>query len=246
MKVLGVIPARYHSQRLPGKVLLPLRGKPMVQHVYERAQKVFGEDLIVATDDMRVVEAVESFRGHVMMTRTTHTSGTERVSEVAEKTQYDAYVNIQADEPFIEPEQLIMLREMLQRYPLVSLFHRIHVLDELLSPSVVKVIVDKEGKALYFSRSLIPHPRGLPLNSPELVGRIGYFRHVGIYGYHRKTLLEIVSLASCPLEEVEQLEQLRWLYHGYPIWLRETSHRSFAVDTPEDYEAAQKMAEILL
>lgn len=246
MRVLGVIPARYHSQRLPGKVLLPLRGKPIVQHVYERAQPVFGEHLIVATDDMRVVEAVEAFGGRALMTRTTHTSGTERIGEVAERLIYDAYVNIQADEPFLEAEQLRLLLSALERHPLVTLMHRIHQMEELLSPSVVKVVTDKEGRALYFSRSLIPHPREVSLTSAEALARFRYFRHVGLYGYHRSVLMELVALSPAPIEEAEQLEQLRWLYHGYAIWVRETAHRSVAIDTPEDYERAQKLAETLL
>ncbi|MCS7162891.1 MAG: 3-deoxy-manno-octulosonate cytidylyltransferase [Bacteroidia bacterium] len=246
MRVLGVIPARYHSQRLPGKVLLPLRGKPMVQHVYERAQPVFQDALLVATDDMRVVEAVERFGGRAIMTRTTHASGTERVAEVAEKFIYDAYVNIQADEPFLEAKQLILLLEALQRYPLVTLMTRIHQLEELLTPSVVKVIPNKEGKALYFSRAIIPCPRDLPLTSPEILTRFAYYRHVGLYGYHRSVLMEIVALSPVPMEEAEQLEQLRWLYHGYEIWVRETPFRTFSVDTPEDYARAQQLAETLL
>ncbi|MCS7297438.1 MAG: 3-deoxy-manno-octulosonate cytidylyltransferase [Bacteroidia bacterium] len=246
MRVLGVIPARYHSQRLPGKVLLPLRGKPIVQHVYEQAQPVFGSDLLVATDDMRVVEAVEAFGGRAVMTRSTHLSGTERVGEVAEKFIYDAYVNIQADEPFIDQEQLRAILRLLQKYPLVSLMSRLHKLEELLSPSVVKVVVNKEGKALYFSRSLVPHPRDFPLTSSEILTRYKYFRHIGIYGYHRSVLMEIVMLSPAPLEEVEQLEQLRWLYHGYSIYLQETPYRGPGIDTQEEYEMAQRLAERLL
>lgn len=246
MRVLGVIPARYHSQRLPGKVLLPLRDKPIVQHVYERARQVFGDDLIVATDDMRVVSAVESFGGKVLMTRSTHTSGTERVGEVAERFIYDAYVNIQADEPFIEPEHLQTIVNLLAQYPLVSLMTRIHRLEDLFSPSVVKVVLDKEGRALYFSRTLIPHPRDLPLTSPEIAARYGYFRHIGLYGYRRSVLMEIVALSTAPPEEIEQLEQLRWLYHGYPIRLEEISYRGIGIDTNEDYEMAKKLAETLL
>ncbi|GIV25792.1 MAG: 3-deoxy-manno-octulosonate cytidylyltransferase [Bacteroidia bacterium] len=246
MRVLGVIPARYHSQRLPGKVLLPLRGKPIIYHVYERAREVFGEDLLVATDDMRVVQAVESFGGRAVMTRTTHTSGTERLGEVAERFVYDAYVNIQADEPFLHPQQLVLIREALQRRPLVTLMHRILDYEELMSPSVVKVVTDKEGRALYFSRALIPHPRDLPLTSAEMLSKVGYFRHVGLYGYWRSTLIEIVAVSPCPLEEAEQLEQLRWLYHGYSIWVEETPYRSFAIDTPEEYERAKALAQTLL
>lgn len=246
MQVLGVIPARYHSQRLPGKVLLPLRDKPILQHVFERAQRVFREHLLIATDDMRVVEAAERFGARAVMTRTTHNSGTERVGEIAERFVYDAYVNIQADEPFLEAEQLRLVLDRLERHPLVTLVHRIQQLEELLSPSVVKVVVDREGRALYFSRSLVPHPRDFSLTNPEMLARFRYFRHVGLYGYHRSVLMELLSLSSAPVEEAEQLEQLRWLYHGYPIWVAETPHRSFSIDTPEEYEMAQKLGEMLL
>lgn len=246
MRILGVIPARYHSQRLPGKVLLPLRDKPVIQYVYERARQVFGDDLIVATDDMRVVRTVESFGGKALMTRSTHASGTERIGEVAERFIYDAYVNIQADEPFIEPEHLQRIVQLLAKRPLVSLMTRIHRLEDLLSPSVVKVVLDKEGRALYFSRTLIPHPRDLPLTSPELIARYGYYRHIGLYGYHRSVLMEIIALSAAPPEEIEQLEQLRWLYHGYPIWLQEMPYRGIGIDTAEDYEMAKQLAETLL
>lgn len=246
MRVLGVIPARYHSQRLPGKVLLPLRDKPIIQHVYERARQVFGDDLIVATDDMRIVDTVEGFGGKALMTRSTHTSGTERIGEVAERFIYDAYVNIQADEPFIEPDHLRRIVHLLAKYPLVSLVTRIHRLEDLLSPSVVKVVLDKEGRALYFSRTLVPYPRDLPLTSPELIARYGYYRHIGIYGYHRSVLMEIVALSVAPPEEIEQLEQLRWLYHGYSMWLQEMPYRGIGIDTTEDYEMAKELAEALL
>ncbi|MCS6895653.1 MAG: 3-deoxy-manno-octulosonate cytidylyltransferase [Bacteroidia bacterium] len=246
MRILAVIPARYHSQRLPGKVLLPLRHKPIIQHVYERARQVFGDECIVATDDMRVVRVVEDFGGRAIMTRSTHTSGTERIGEVAEKLIYDAYVNIQADEPFIEPDQIRLIVELLRKYNLVSLMTRIHRLEELLSPSVVKVVTAKDGRALYFSRSLIPHPRDLPLTSTEVFARHGYFRHIGLYGYYRSVLMEICGLSTAPPEEAEQLEQLRWLYHGYSVWLGETSYRGIGIDTPEDYEAAEQLAQTLL
>ncbi len=246
MRTLGVIPARYHSQRLPGKVLLPLKGKPMIQHVYERAQQFFGEHLIVATDDMRVVEAVEKFGGKAIMTRSTHTSGTERVSEVAEKLIYDAYINIQADEPFLDLSHLELLHSILKKYEIVSLATRIYTLEELLSPSVVKVVLDAQGRALYFSRSLVPHVRDMPMTNPEVLRKYPFYRHVGLYGYRRETLMAIVSLSAVAIEEAEQLEQLRWLYHGYSIYLAEASQPSFSIDTKEEYAQAQKLAERLL
>lgn len=180
------------------------------------------------------------------MTRATHASGTERIGEVAERFLYDAYVNIQADEPFLEQAQLTLLIEALHQHSLVTLMHRIQQLEELTSPSVVKVVLDKEGRALYFSRSLIPHPREASLTSTEMLTQFGYYRHVGLYGYHRSVLMEIVALSPSPLEQAEHLEQLRWLYHGYTLWVRETPHRSFAIDTPDEYEMAKALAETLL
>jgi 3-deoxy-manno-octulosonate cytidylyltransferase (CMP-KDO synthetase) len=246
MRILGVIPARYHSQRLPGKVLLPLKGKPIIQHVYERVRQFFGENLIVATDDMRVVEAVEGFGGKAIMTRTTHSSGTERVSEVAEKLVYDAYINVQADEPFLEVEHLQLVARGLEKHEIVTLATRIYTLEEVLSPSVVKVVLDAKGRALYFSRSLVPHVRDMPINNPEMLRRYPFYRHVGLYGYRRETLMAIVSLSTAPIEEAEQLEQLRWLYHGYSIHVLETTRPTFSIDTDEEYAQAQKLAERLL
>ncbi len=246
MRILGVIPARYHSQRLPGKVLLPLKGKPMIQHVYERAKQFLGEDLIVATDDMRVVQVVEGFGGKAIMTRSTHSSGTERVSEVAEKLIYDAYLNVQADEPFLEVSHLQLVTQGLEKHALVTLATRIYTIEEVLSPSVVKVVLDAKGQALYFSRSLVPHVRDMPLTNPEVLRRYPFYRHVGLYGYRRETLMAIVSLSPAPIEEAEQLEQLRWLYYGYPLRLMEAPQPTFSVDTEEDYVQAQKLAEHLL
>lgn len=246
MQILGVIPARLHSQRLPGKVLLPLKGKPIIQHVYERAAGFLGSNLIVATDSMQVVEAVERFGGKAIMTRSTHSSGTERLGEVAEKLVYDAYINIQADEPFLDISHLKLLAEALQQHPLVTLVTRIYTLEELLSPSVVKVVLGQKGRVLYFSRSLVPHVRDIPVTSPEVLSRFSFYRHIGLYGYHRPVLMSLVSLSSVSIEEAEQLEQLRWLYHGYEIYAREASQRTVAVDTPEDYELAQQLAELLL
>jgi len=246
MRILGVIPARYYSQRLPGKVLLPLKGKPIIQHVYERARQFLGDQLIVATDDMRVVETVERFGGKAIMTRTTHTSGTERVSEVAEKLIYDAYINIQADEPFLEALHLERVARGLEKYEIVTLANRIYTLEEVLSPSVVKVVTDSKGRALYFSRSLVPHVRDMPMTNPEVVKRYPFYRHIGLYGYRREALMELVSLAPAPIEEAEQLEQLRWLYHGYTIHVLEASYPTFSIDTEEEYVQAQALAERLL
>ncbi len=218
----------------------------MIQHVYERAQRFFGEDLIVATDDMRVVETVERFGGKAIMTRSTHASGTERVSEVAEKLIYDAYINIQADEPFLDTSHLTLLHSLLEKHEIVSLATRIYTLEELLSPSVVKVVLDVKGRALYFSRSLVPHVRDMPMTNPDVLRWYPFYRHIGLYGYWREALMAIVSLSAAPIEEAEQLEQLRWLYHGYPIYLTEAAQPSFSIDTEEEYAQAQKLAERLL
>jgi len=246
MRILGVIPARYHSQRLPGKVLLPLRGKPMIQHVYERAARLLGEHLIVATDDMRVVEAVEAFGGKAVITRSTHNSGTERVSEVAERFLYDAYLNIQADEPFLEASHLELVSNALKDHEIVTLATRIYASEELLSPSVVKVVVATKGKALYFSRSCIPYVRDISVKNADILSRYVFYRHIGLYGFQRATLMALVSLSPVTMEEAEQLEQLRWLYYGYPIHVIEAKQRTLSVDTPEEYEEAQRLAERLL
>ncbi|MGQ9863727.1 MAG: 3-deoxy-manno-octulosonate cytidylyltransferase [Bacteroidia bacterium] len=241
MRILGVIPARYYSQRMVGKVLLPLAGKPILQHVYERASQAQGvEKVIIATDDMRVMEVAEKFGAAAMLTKTSHTSGTERTAEVAEKLPYyDAYINIQGDEPFVSPQDITTVARLLKKHSLCTLVHRIRNLEDLYSDSVVKVALASKGRAMYFSRSAIPYPRGEEQN-PDILRRYPFYKHIGIYGYHRQVLLELVNLSPSPLEAAEKLEQLRWLHHGYTIYTEEAAHDTFSIDTEEDYQRAQR------
>lgn len=241
MRVLGVIPARYYSQRLVGKILLPLAGKSILQHVYERASQVQEvEKFIIATDDMRVMEVAEKFGAPAMLTKASHASGTERTAEVAEKLPYyDAYMNVQGDEPFISPQDIATMARLLRKHPLCTLVHRIRNLEDLYSDAVVKVVLANKGRALYFTRAAVPYLRDEEKN-PDILRRYPFYKHIGIYGYHRKVLLELVNLSASPLEEAERLEQLRWLHHGYEIYTEEAAHDTFSIDTEEDYQRAQK------
>ncbi len=233
MSVLAVIPARYGSTRFPGKPLATLGGKPMIQHVYERAVLAKGvREVVVATDDQRIVDAVEGFKGVAVMTSPAARSGMERVAEVARQYCDQVVVNVQGDEPLIEPDMVEQLAEYLGRHGAVSMASLMKPLDaddEGGNPNVVKVVVDRDGFALYFSRAPIPFVRE-PLRQP----RPRFYKHLGIYGYQRHFLLQFPALAPTTLEELEQLEQLRVLEHGYRIKLLETVHDTIGVDTPED------------
>ncbi len=242
LRVAGIIPARYGSTRLPGKPLKPILGKPMIQHVYERCAQAGVLDVVcVATDDVRIVEAVESFGGKAVMTRSDHVSGTDRLAEAARSLDADIVVNIQGDQPFIDP---VMIEEGVQPFlddpgvVLCTLKCPITHEADLQNPAVVKVVTDSNGDALYFSRSLIPYPR-------EAVDH-AVFEHVGLYVYRKTTLVEVAALPPTILERVESLEQLRWLEHGMRIRVVETKCRDqsfsgFSVDTPEDLERAERM-----
>jgi 3-deoxy-manno-octulosonate cytidylyltransferase (CMP-KDO synthetase) len=242
MKIAGIIPARYGSTRLPGKPLRLISGRPMVQRVYERCMQAELLDFVcVATDDPRIVEAVQGFGGHAVMTRVDHLSGTDRLAEAAETLDADIIVNIQGDQPFLDPE---MIREGVQPFlddpsvKLCTLMYPISRPDDLNDPGVVKVVTDVAGNALYFSRSLIPYPR-------EAVSHEVY-EHVGLYVYHKETLRAIAKLCPTTLEQVESLEQLRWLEHGLRIRVVRTQCQNqafsgFSVDTPEDLARAEQM-----
>ena len=231
-RILGVIPARYASSRFPGKPLFDLAGKPMIQRVYEQARQAGClTDVVVATDDKRIFDAVKAFGGAVEMTRSTHLSGTDRVGEIAARMPgYDCLINIQGDEPLIDPRQIDAVGSLLAQ-PAVAIATLVRKLEDeasIQNPNVVKAVLDQNGKALYFSRASIPYPR-----SAE---KADYYQHVGIYGYRSATLLELVQLPPAPLEQAESLEQLRWLYHGYSIHTAITTLPSIGVDTPEDAE----------
>jgi 3-deoxy-manno-octulosonate cytidylyltransferase (CMP-KDO synthetase) len=235
MHVLGVIPARYRSSRFEGKPLADILGKPMVQHVWERARAAGClDELIVATDDERIRDAVIAFGGRAVMTSTEHHSGTDRAAEAACATAADVIVNIQGDEPMIEPA---MIADVVRPFRdgsgacVVTLKKEVFQDSEFADPGVVKVVTDPAGWALYFSRSLIPYPRTRPQD-------FHVYEHVGLYAYTRECLLRLASLPVSTLEEIESLEQLRALENGIRILVVQTACRSEAVsvDTPEDLE----------
>jgi 3-deoxy-manno-octulosonate cytidylyltransferase (CMP-KDO synthetase) len=238
MKTVIIIPARYRSSRLPGKPLLRETGKYLVQHVYERAcQAKTAVAVIVATDDPRIVAAVERFGGRVVLTGRDHLSGTDRVAEVARGLNADVIVNLQGDEPLIEPATLDLLPRLLERDPgaaMATLAVPISSLEQWHDPNCVKVVCDQHSRALYFSRSPIPFVRD---GQPDLDGMPPRFLlHLGLYAYRRDILLQLAHMPVAPLEQLEKLEQLRALAAGYGIALGVVHHASIGVDTRADYE----------
>ncbi len=232
MDVVAIIPARFAATRLPGKVLVDIAGKPMIQHVFERAQATAGiSRVLVATDDERIADVVRGFGGEVRMTRADHETGTDRLAEVAAGLEADVVVNVQGDEPMIAPASIQLALEPLRQSPEVvmsTLRERLHDLEEVKDPNNVKVVVDRDDFALYFSRHAIPYPR----NNSD--GAIVYWRHIGLYAYRRDFLLTYARLTPTPLQRAEGLEQLRALEHGYRIKVPVTPHSAIGVDTPED------------
>jgi 3-deoxy-manno-octulosonate cytidylyltransferase (CMP-KDO synthetase) len=236
-----MIPARYGSTRFPGKALADILGKPMIQHVHERASLAPSiSDVIVATDDDRIARVVAGFGGRVVMTSPDHQSGTDRIAEAARTLDSDIIVNVQGDEPLIEPSAIeAAVRPLVDdpTLPMATLSVRIRSIDDLLSPGVVKVVCGITGDALYFSRSMIPFARDLgrhPTQDDLDAGRVIAFKHVGLYVYRREFLQRYASLSPSHLETVEKLEQLRVLEHGYRIRVVETSYDSVGVDEPSD------------
>ena len=237
MRTHCVIPARYASTRLPGKPLADICGKPMICRVLERARCARKPDkVIVATDDERICDAVRAEGGEALMTRTDHLTGTDRLAEVAEAyPAVDLIVNVQGDEPLIEPsviDDLIAPFEMDENLPMATVMTRMEDAEEQLDPNNVKVVVDKLGYALYFSRSLVPYPRAV-------AGPV--YKHIGIYAYRRDFLLRYARLEPTPLERAESLEQLRALENGYGIRVLETDCRFVGVDTAEDLALVNKL-----
>lgn len=234
MGTVVVIPARFASERLPGKPLLAGTGKPLIQHVYEQARKArLPDEVVVATDDARIFAAVRAFGGRVMMTATTHASGTDRVAEAARGLPHDRIVNVQGDEPEIDPRLIDRLARTLEddrRADWVTAARPAKGTAALAEPAVVKVATDRDGYALYFSRAVIPHARGREGGIPPRA-----LVHVGIYGFRREALLRFAQIPPSPLERTEKLEQLRALEHGMRIRVLETPRASRAIDTPEDY-----------
>ena len=236
LSVVGVIPARYASHRLPGKPLCDIAGLPMVVRVYRRAIQSGLERVIVATDDRRIVEVCEKYGAEVMMTERSHISGTDRVAEVAKKVDASYYINLQGDEPLIEPKLIDEVIDALRKRHgrvMVSACRSSRDPREIDNPNVVKVVRDREGRALYFSRARIPFSGA--------VDRTVFHKHIGIYGYSKQALLEFTSLPDCALEKAEKLEQLRALYHGIPIWIVESDYPSIGVDTVEDLQRVRAL-----
>jgi 3-deoxy-manno-octulosonate cytidylyltransferase (CMP-KDO synthetase) len=235
--VIGVIPARYGSTRFPGKPLAPIAGKPMIQHVYERACRAAGlSEVVVATDDGRILEAVEAFGGRAVMTSHEHPTGTDRVAEVAAAIGAPYYVNIQGDEPLIEPEYIDMCAHMiLSGAEMATLVAPIRWRKDLFDQNVVKVVGSKNGLALYFSRSPIPFPRKYLDKGIDVdLDSSAYMRHIGVYGYSRAALQRLGQAGVCELEELESLEQLRALWLGIEIRIGLAERVSPCVDVPED------------
>ena len=237
MKVLCVIPARFASTRLPGKPLKDIAGKPMVVRVYERASQAgLVDETLVATDDERIKDAVEAAGGRAMLTRADHATGTDRLAEVAEAyPQVDLIVNVQGDEPLIEPGLIDQLAGLFADEPdlqMATVKTEMKDVDEQRNPNNVKVVCDKAGYALYFSRSLMPYPRkgGCPV-----------YKHIGIYAYRREFLLKYAKMEPTPLEKAESLEQLRALENGFRIKVVETKASFVGVDTPEDLERVNEI-----
>ena len=235
--ILGVIPARYASTRFPGKPLVDIQGKSMIQRVYEQAIQAKGLDkVVVATDDARIFEHVRGFGGTVQMTRADHPSGTDRCAEVATHfPEAQFLLNIQGDEPFIQPEQIDLLVDTLVHHPvctLATLAKRLTAPEALTNPNVVKVVFSETVGAIYFSRHPIPYLRGVPPS--EWLAQQTFYKHIGLYGYRRDTLLALARLSPSPLEQAESLEQLRWLENGYRIAVGVTELETIGIDTPED------------
>ncbi len=255
MNFTVVIPARYESSRLPGKVLADIQGKPMIQWVVEKAQRSGASKVIVATDNEQVAKVVENFGGEVCRTRSDHQSGTERLAEVMDIYQFDdneIIVNVQGDEPFIPPENIRQVAKNLaeqQAARMATLAIAINTVAEAFNPNAVKVVIDQQGYALYFSRATIPYDRKRFLNQESItdIGRF-YLRHVGIYAYRAAFIKDYVNWAASELEHIEALEQLRVLFYGEKIHVAEANSNVpvEGVDTPDDLEKARAYALSLL
>lgn len=246
-RILAIIPARYQSSRLPAKMLAAIGDKPLVQHVYERVRQVL-PDVVIATDHPAIFEAATNFGASVRMTDAAHPSGTDRCAEVlrqlqAEGQSFDLVLNIQGDEPFIQPQQLQALIDIFNepQAQIGTLVQRIHDAETLFNPNAVKAVLSNEtpARALYFSRQTLPYQRG---KSPEdWLSQSSYYKHIGLYGFRAEVLLQLTQLSPSMLEQAEALEQLRWLENGYRIYVQTTEYTSIGVDTPEDLERARKI-----
>jgi 3-deoxy-manno-octulosonate cytidylyltransferase (CMP-KDO synthetase) len=264
MTSIVIIPARYDSARFPGKPLYPLKGIPIIQHVYENSKRALrADEVIVATDSELILERVETFGGKAVMTDKRHRSGTDRIAEVAFSLDADIIVNVQGDEPLIRPEMIDDVIDVLndQRASMGTLIKKIEDPHEITNPNVVKVVFDREWFALYFSRAPIPFQRDEwksvfeiqsassgQKSSPRRVARgdkiHNFYKHIGIYSYRKTALLSLARLEQTELEKQEKLEQLRALEHGMRIKLKETFFETYGVDTPEDLERVEKCLSI--
>lgn len=242
--ILGVIPARYASTRFPGKPLIDIQGKSMIQRVYGQAMKAKSlKKVIVATDDERIAHHVKRFGGEYVMTRPDHVSGTDRCFEALQNSggNYKYVINIQGDEPFIDPSQINLLADTLKdgNTELATLVIPVDSNELLFNEGEVKVTVNNKMEALYFSRSVIPHIKGI--DPKEWHQHFNYYRHVGMYAYRSDLLEELTKLKPSALEKAESLEQLRWLENGFKIKVAVTTHDSHCIDTPEDVERVLKI-----
>jgi len=239
LDIVAVIPARFASTRFPGKPLADIDGRPMIEHVYRRAAaSPLVSRVIVATDDLRIATTVSDFGGKVRLTKATHETGTDRLAEVAATLDCDVVVNVQGDEPLIDPRAIGELVAPFVSDPgvqMTTLFRRIHDVADLNNPNIAKVVIDRGGYAMYFSRAPIPHRRDPRGGWPPL------YRHIGLYGYRRSALMVLATLEPTPLERAESLEQLRALEHGIRIKAVETQYESFEVNTPEDLEQVRRL-----
>lgn len=241
MKFIGIIPARYASTRFPGKPLALLGGKPVIQHVYEKVAAVL-EAAYVATDDERIYDVVKSFGGQVVMTRTDHKSGTDRIEEAIEKIggEWDVVVNVQGDEPFVAKSQLDTICHCFDdpTTQIATLGKPFESMEAVQNPNSPKIVVDNMGFAMYFSRSVIPYVRGKEKSS--WLTHYPFLKHLGIYAYRKDVLRQITQLPQSSLEIAESLEQLRWLQNGFKIKVGTTDVETVGIDTPQDLERAEK------
>ena len=243
-KFLGIIPARYASTRFPGKPLKKIGGKMMIERVYEQVINCL-DDVYIATDDQRIMEAVQTFGGKALMTSESHKSGTDRCCEALEKSneKFDVVINIQGDEPFIQPQQIELLKSCFNEpdtelATLVKPFKPEDGFEALFNANSPKVVLNKRMEAIYFSRSIVPYQRNYP--QTEWLNHHTYYKHIGLYAYRTDILKEITRLEQSPLEITESLEQLRWIENGYKIKVAVTHFETIGIDTPEDLEKAEK------
>lgn len=241
MKFIGIIPARYASTRFPGKPLALLGGKPVIQHVYEKVAAVL-EAAYVATDDERIYDVVKAFGGQVVMTRTDHKSGTDRIEEAIEKIggEWDVVVNVQGDEPFVAKSQLDTICHCFDdpTTQIATLGKPFESMEAVQNPNSPKIVVDNMGFAMYFSRSVIPYVRGKEKSS--WLTHYPFLKHLGIYAYRKDVLRQVTQLPQSSLEIAESLEQLRWLQNGFKIKVGTTDVETVGIDTPQDLECAEE------